>query len=68
MLIEPDIIPPSSNEGKDASRLLPDWRLIILALSLLMLFFFLLKAIVPLILMLIGIAFIFRQYKTLNSK
>ena len=68
MVINPDIIPPSSNEGNNASKVSPKWRLIALGSTLLLMFVFILKAIIPLILMIIGIYFIYKQYKEITSK
>ncbi len=67
MGIEPEVIPDSSNEGNDAISTFPDLRLIFIIILISASFIFVLRAIVPLILMLIGVVYLFKQYNKLTQ-
>ena len=68
MAIEPEIIPNNSSEGETAKVLYPKWIQISLLLILFIILVFSLKAIFTVLLMAVGLIYIWRQASKLISE
>ncbi len=68
LAIEPEIIPNNSNEGETAKVLYPKWIQVSLLFTIFVILVFSLKAIFTVILMTIGLVYIWRQASKLISE
>ncbi len=68
MSIDPEIIPDSSNDGSDAISIFKHWHFLIVFLLCILALFLILKAIVPILLMILGISYLFTQYRKILAK